>query len=200
MISILKHIVMLMLVFKGNAHCQSMTKAFPLGCKSVYTPPFTFQIKQNQTRNNSVCIIASATNCSETLGPLPSKCIAVQSSVRKLMIATNQTSQCGKVNVTRVQSNRAPYTATFQRRNNATVSGISTMMFHHPGGKSAQTALDIVRIKPFRQNDSSIDGYTICVNGDLLRMCLLDKSKRIRIATYDVSDHSCDSGAYINVQ
>lgn len=175
------------LFFICPAYSQ-MTKRFPLACRSRYPSPYTFQAMQwNKTR---VCMTLKSASCGNN-----AKCETVKTNLRKLMIATRQSSQCGAKSPL---TSRSPFTTTLTTPKGEDISGLNTGYFHHTYGDT-QTALDIVKKTKFAlDSDLTLNDYVLCIDNQLWTTCLSDNNQ-ILVTTYDVSDHSCSSPLIVDI-
>ena len=170
-----------------------MTRRFPLGCKSKYDLPY--KISHWSSNASEACVILSKNPCPSA------KCNDVQTRLRKFMIALLQSTDCGDTNQTvNYMTGLSPYTVSVFTRANKTVPGVFIVYIWNTDDADTQTALDVVRKDPLVLNpDPDADGYRMCISSHLLRHCVLDSAGRIRLATYDTTDHTCDAGQYVDI-
>jgi hypothetical protein len=116
-----------------------------------------------------------------------------------MQIATQQTFECGAIQTYRdgPQSKTSPYKVNITTPEGVEIDGIYiyAVYFRHTISNTTQTCIDILKSQPFAQG--SLDGFRMCITGEGINKCIFNASQMARIATYDVSDHSCDSGVYV---
>ena len=164
-----------------------------MGCASRYVNPYTFV---NGTSNNThVCFTFAKLPCETS-----PKCSFIQQSLRKLVIATRQSPECGAKNLTKGPSQSlAPFASTITSPSGFDVNGLHTVYFHHVFNGTA-TALDIKKVGTFvRDGDVDLHGYRVCIIGAKWRTCLLYPSQKLRVSTIDVTDRTCDQPTFVKV-
>ena len=165
-----------------------------MGCKSRYISPYTFA---NSTSNAThVCFVFVRSSCDTS-----QKCSYMQTNLRKIIVATLQSPECGAKNLTKGPSqSRAPFYSTLVSPSGLSVDGIYTVYYHHVWHDTA-TALDIKKVLAFKHDtDEDLHGYKLCIIGTKWQGCLMMSSRRLRISTVDVTDRTCDqTSIYISV-
>jgi hypothetical protein len=144
----------------------------------------------NSTHNDThVCFVISKLSCGSS-----QKCSYMQQTLRKIMITTLQSPECGAKNLTRGPSqSRAPFSSYMVSPFGIEVLGIQTIYFHHVFDGSTATALDVKKVSAFRQgNDTDLHGYRLCVIGSQWQGCLMLPNRKLRVSTIDVNDRTCD--------
>jgi hypothetical protein len=166
-----------------------MTARFPLACKGKYDSPYGFDA--THTDGEKLCLKIRAMNCPTD------KCLYEQTAVRKLMISVVQDPLCGwKQQREGPYSGRSPYSVEFKTPSGQSLIGVTAVWFWHTYNGITQVAIDILRSVPFitSPNAPNLTGYELCILGRNISTCALDSGNKVRIATYDVGDHTCDSG------
>ena len=193
-----------------------MTARFPLACRKRFNVPFAFTyIGAESKTNNTLCFRVSSVDCRGD-----AKCESVKLSLRKLMIATVQTSKCGYIQQTsNYKSTTSPFEVKLFKpsdgRIREEIAGMSIVYIYHTVNNDTQVAIDILKAMPFATSTltsnltsnltSTINGYTLCLSTKStasmasIGECVLNGSGQLRIAAYDVVDHTCDPGQYITV-
>lgn len=182
----------LSLAFGSDAQYE-MTQRFPIGCKSYYPAPYT--LVQKNDSQKQLCLTLKASSCSSVNNNLYIKCLNSQSRLRKIIISSLQSPECGAIQVTRnTYTTRSPFTITMANKDGISVDKLWTVWTHHTIKDDTQTALHVSHERSFlKEPDNDLDGYTMCINGMLWMRCVVDRNNVIRMASSNVTDLSCDS-------
>ena len=180
-----------MMCILSLSNSQLMTQRFPLACRSPrYNNPFTFT--NPNFSQQSVCFSLQTNDCQNN-----PKCSLLQANTRKVMFASRQIPECGAKQIPgNTGSSRTPFSAWFTNKQGQRVDGLTNVWFHHTY-QGTQTAFEIYKGGVFKlPQDDTLDGYTLCIShptsNQTILQCLVDDLGRIRLSTYDVSDHTCD--------
>ena len=155
---------------------QVLCLVYSHACRSRYPSPYMFQVTQwNKTR---VCMKLRSASCGNN-----AKCETVKINLRKFMITTRQSSQCG--------ASPSPFVSTLTTPNSEEISGLNTVYFHGNLGivKNTRFALD---------SDLTLNDYVLCIDNQLWSTCLA-YNNQILVTTYDVSDHSCAAPLIVDI-
>ena len=184
-------LLLAMLLCHGKA--QNMTQRFPLGCRSRYASPYTYT--NPVASEKAICFKFNKTLCNET------KCQYVQRTLRKVMISSLQIQDCGSIQIKQsVDTTKSPFDVQLKNALGKKRQGVNNVWFHHTW-QGTQTSLEILSGSAFvAVNDTSLDGYEMCIKGPMWRRCFVDANNTMRIATFDAVDHSCDNSVALLVR
>lgn len=169
-----------------------MTARFPLGCKKRYTAPYTVMPFNNSA--SSLCVKLQRANCGSD-----AKCKIVQSSIRKFMFSTTQLPLCGAKQLYKdgpYSGAARSYTAIVYDPKKIPVGGVSIVYFWHTYLNKTETATDVV-INWASGVPQNMHDSVLCIMGSPVRSCLLNSKKQMLLSSFDVTDHSCDSGSLV---
>jgi hypothetical protein len=117
--------------------------------------------------------------------------------VRKLAISTKQTVECAAKQIAKSgpKSASSPFQASLQTPTGTPIAGVSIVWFWYTYLKNTQVSIEVARAMQFRRsNDTTIDGYELCLKGKNISNCVLNTANLTNIATFNVTDHTCDGG------
>jgi hypothetical protein len=120
-----------------------------------------------------------------------------QQNVRKLAISTKQTIECAAKQIVKSgpKSATAPFQVSLQTPAGSYIGGVSIVWFWYTYLKNTQVSIEVARAMQFRRlNDTNLDGYQLCLKGKNTSMCVLNNANLTNIATFNVTDHTCDIG------
>jgi hypothetical protein len=146
-------------------------------------------------------VVFKPTSCNGTSQSAKSKCLDIQKAVRKVTISTDQSSACGAKYIKQAgpKSAQSPYQVALQTHTGSSLKGMSVVWFWHTYLNNTQVAIEVLRAIQFRTaKDDNLDGYELCIKGTGIRGCVLNGSGRLKMATFNVIDHSCDTGALVS--
>jgi hypothetical protein len=122
------------------------------------------------------------------------------------MISIVQSVSCGYLPQTiNYRTLKSPFKVSIQSATNATeapVAGVEAVYVYHTVGEDTQVGIDVIKGLSFIPvGRGSLDGYTMCIasSRESNYECIFDEKNTVRISTYDVLDHSCDSGAPVQL-
>ena len=173
---------------------KNMTFRFPLGCRKKYNRPYDIRLIDKS--RDVFCVIFNKSDCAGD-----AKCSMVQGNLRKIMVSLVQSPKCGYVQqIVNYKTSKSPYKALMFTNTHFPVAGIEAVFVYHTVKNDTQVGIDIIKKYPFSQQDDSMNGYKLCITTTVpgsLEDCVLDSMGRVNIASYDVTDHSCDKGQLV---